>query len=67
MDMKVNYLCVEASGMGLKINEKKTKEMRINARNNLALQLYKEDIERVTVLLPWTLQPYCHVCLAVRL
>ena len=47
MTLKKEDLAVESAKVGLKINVKKTKEMRINAESNQPLTLYGEEVERV--------------------
>ena len=47
MEIKLNDLKVEANEVGLKINSRKIKEMRINNRKNSGLTLDGVDIERV--------------------
>ena len=47
MEAKLNDLKTEASEVGLKINGKKTKEMRYNNRNKALLFLGNQEIEQV--------------------
>ena len=47
MEIELNDLKIEAKKVGLKINNKKTKEMRINHRNNSDLILDGRGTERV--------------------
>ncbi|XP_054282434.1 uncharacterized protein LOC128999782 [Macrosteles quadrilineatus] len=46
IEAKLNDLRVEAQQVGLKINARKTKEMRLNNRNNTPLRTGGDDIER---------------------
>ena len=48
MQHKLADLASESSKVGLKINKKKTKEMRINVNNNRQLKLDDQIIERVS-------------------
>lgn len=45
--MKINHLNNSGKGMGLKISTKKTKRMRINAKNNSAIVADGKEIEDV--------------------
>lgn len=47
MTLKKNDLAAESAKVGLKINVKKTKEMRVNAESNQPFTLYGEEVERV--------------------